>query len=316
MRLHLILTVLLAAGFTQGCTFEEECPSTLEAPELDPVPGIRNPHNGQCESYGRGGGGGYGGGECGDYGGGGDDVANDWAPLPEWGICDGFCETLGPDDCFAAEECRGILADMCLGGTQCEQQDPRFYECWAITPTGPLSAGSCSDFGAEECARHNECVAVHDITEDSNQLLEFGYCADEPSSGHTPGTCDGEVVCDALGPECPEGTRPGILDGCYTGYCIPDSECDGVDPGSCQDEIACIDETPLCPLGTVPGVRDGCYTGYCIPDSLCEEPSSCEEASEFECVTRAECDPVYEGINCTCDGDECVCEEWLYESCS
>ena len=129
--------------------------------------------------------------------------------------------------------------------------------------------GDCSTFAADECARHDECMAVHDGAFD--ELGFFLYCADEQ----------------------PEP----------------------IDPGSCTGEIGCRAEPPVCPEGTVPGRRDGCWTGFCIPEDQCDALPACSTLGEGECVARGECSPVYEGIDCSCDGDSCTCADWLYERC-
>lgn len=41
-------------------------------------------------------------------------------------------------------------------------------------------------------------------------------------------TCDGDVTCDSLPPECPENTVPGRANSCWTGYCIPQVHCDAL----------------------------------------------------------------------------------------
>lgn len=75
-----------------------------------------------------------------------------------------------------------------------------------------------------------------------------------------PGVCDGPVACDAIPPTCPSGTTPGIRDGCWTGYCIPLTECGVEPPPACEeiaDEQACIATGYCRPL----------YTGTCWLDA-------------------------------------------------
>tara|TARA_R110002073_G_scaffold123819_1_gene267620 strand:- start:15614 stop:16447 length:834 start_codon:yes stop_codon:yes gene_type:complete len=277
MSLRLALALALASTLAAGCQ-EEYCALEYDrgAPLEDPLPGLRNPYTGQCDYYGGGGGGGGGnGGSCGDFGGS-TEPAGDRAPIPDWGICDGFCESLVEDDCLQAEECRGAYSDPCLDGSdgQCEFVEPAFYQCWAVSPGDGYSEEGCSTYDAEECSRHNECSAVHAISNggDATGVLGvFGYCVDEPGPTD-PGSCLGMIECDALAPECPEDTVPGIADGCWTGYCIPVDDCNSL--------------------------------------------GACSEQSEQQCVGRADCEPVYEGIDCTCDGEDCTCAEWVFESCS
>src|SRR5262245_32171458 len=131
-----------------------------------------------------------------------------------------------------------------------------------------------------------------------------------------PGTCTGIVKCDALPPACPAGTKPGIANGCWTGYCIPEADCRPNDPGNCYEDVVCRAAPPACPEGTVPGVRDGCWTGYCIPLSACEpqpDPSCASLLTERACVARMDCQPLYEGIGCTCFPDgHCECKDRVF----
>ena len=118
------------------------------------------------------------------------------------------------------------------------------------------------------------------------------------------GECTGDVLCDALPPACPPSTVPGILDGCWSGYCIPTSEC-GHDPGHClqPDEPLCRSAPPACPEGTVPGVENNCWSGYCIPSWACPEPPDvcASHDTEVECTADPRCTPYYDGLGCTCD---------------
>jgi hypothetical protein len=57
----------------------------------------------------------------------------------------------------------------------------------------------------------------------------------------------------------------------------------------------------------------------------------CERLDEGSCIDRTDgchdwsppgsgcgdlCAPQYEGIGCSCDGDACSCEDWIYVSCA
>jgi hypothetical protein len=139
-------------------------------------------------------------------------------------------------------------------------------------------------------------------------------CVPDGSTGPV-GECTGETFCPTLPPACPQGTTPGIANGCWTGYCIPLAAC-GHDPGECHGDVACDSLPPACPAGTVPGIDGACWSGYCIPEAACE-PEACEDlASEQACRVRTDCAPVYEGQDCTCrPGGGCECREHVYARC-
>ena len=74
-----------------------------------------------------------------------------------------------------------------------------------------------------------------------------------------PGQCDGIVVCDSVPPACPIGTTPGVSGGCWSGYCIPNSQCGDPPPVTCEDitdEMTCRSRVECAPL----------YTGVCTPN--------------------------------------------------
>jgi hypothetical protein len=129
-----------------------------------------------------------------------------------------------------------------------------------------------------------------------------------------PGTCNGPVTCQIATPACPTGTSPGAINGCWSGYCIPDGECGMPDPGTCDPITTCAIPPPNCPTNTVAGTRNGCYSGYCIPQGECSLP--CEsETTETSCEGRSDCIPVYQGDNCTCYPGYCTCESETFERC-
>ncbi|MBL4633538.1 MAG: hypothetical protein JKY56_06690 [Kofleriaceae bacterium] len=188
--------------------------------------------------------------------------------IPDWGICNGNCETLGENDCLIDNECRGIYISTCGGDVPCQGSDDTFSECWSVSDSPPLSESGCSSYDAGECSRHNECSAVH-APKFNGGASDFYFCRDEADTG--PGSCTGDVNCRALPPECPAGTTPGIMDGCWSGFCIP------------------LDQ--------------------------CESLPSCEDKGEELCVASSYCDPIYQGVNCECQGDQCECERWDYQHC-
>ena len=91
---------------------------------------------------------------------------------------------------------------------------------------------------------------------------------------------------------------------------------DNPDVGSCVGAVIClVMEPPDCPSGTLPGIKDGCYTGYCIPLDKCDALPQCDGLAETQCVERVDCTPLYEGVDCTCNGADCTCASWEFQSC-
>jgi len=134
-------------------------------------------------------------------------------------------------------------------------------------------------------------------------------------SGNDPGECYGTVTCTSAAPACPVATTPGVLNGCYTGYCIPLGACGPSSPGTCYGTVTCDTLPPVCPSGTLPGISaTGCYSGYCIPTNACEI-QACETLAMAACTSRSDCIPVYDGTSCTCYPDHCDCQVLTYDHC-
>lgn len=181
----------------------------------------------------------------------------------------------------------GCAAALCGPGTHCEES------CF---PCDPLPDGS----GCEQPFCQVECV---------------------PDQGHDPGECYGEVACDALPPACPEGSVPGILGLCWSGFCIPEAACDPANPGECFGAVTDDQLAPTCPDGTTPGVLDGRYTGFCIPLWACETVGGCESFNTLDGCLSAEaqqlaCAPTFVGTDCSCDAaGNCSCANLEFDRC-
>lgn len=267
----LALIPLLAQS---GCFFEEEC--DLSAPERVASEGFFNPESGQCVFFGGGGGGGI----CGDFGGGASDIA-----IPDWGLCLSECTGLGEDGCLEAPGCRAAYASDCPEFADCSEVTYQFSGCLATAPSGPVRGGQCSRLDANECSRHDDCVALHHRGED----------LDRPTAPIPPG---GDV---------PVGL--GRFERCASEQ--PDREV------TCFGEVSCDGLPPLCPPNTVPAVSDGCYLGSCIPVDQCEVAPSCAAVpSEAACIAQDKCAPIYQGRDCSCDAaGNCSCDTQEYDRC-
>ena len=248
MRRIAILVVLLA-----GCSLYPELDGDHHTPpdapcvaEFPPAIQLRDPQTGVCQSIGVGG--------CPDpclpcAGGAG--------ALPDWAPCDGRCEALDEATCIGTSECRAIYRDDHTGPF------PQFFSCWG-TARSFTSVGTCTTIlDAETCSQHDNCSAIY--TAGANGPDAFAKCIAEPH--HDPGLCT-TATCTMTPPKCPTGLKAGVLNGCYTGYCIPNNMCGVRDAGTCEVAL-CASASPACPMGTIPGVTNGCYSGFCIPIAAC-----------------------------------------------
>jgi hypothetical protein len=255
-RLALAGVLLLSAA--SGCVFysddDDECLYGGAEPGGGAAyydPGQRNPETGVCEYFGGGGG------TCGD-------PCNpcpatgeaDRAPAPTWGFCESQCTGLDEGTCTATSGCRAIYTSNCIAADCIDE--PVYVDCWATDMQGPIQGGGCEGLDSYTCSMHDDCAAVHYPACDGGADAEaptpcgagaFGYCIAEEDPSD-PGNCYEPVTCDAATPDCPDGTTPGIKNGCYTGYCIPLDECEDPPPActSLEAEASCIAREDCTPI--------------------------------------------------------------------
>jgi hypothetical protein len=164
---------------------------------------------------------------------------------------------------------------------------PTFWECWDTTPASggvpPHTTGACSTLVAYDCAFRDDCIGIFPSVNGS-----FESCAAEPASG----SCDA-TTC-AMNTHCEQqctGTS-------CRAYCVPDDLCTGVDCGTGSTCVETCDAT----------------TGTC--QATCEATTACAAlATEVDCKSRTDCEPVYKGDDCTCLPDGCTCVVETYERC-
>jgi hypothetical protein len=226
---------------------------------------------------------------------------NQCTPEPSADVCGAIDCGLGSHcepQCYPCDKVNPD--DVCM--TQCQPTCVPDVESCATIDCGP--GAHCEEYCAGACDPNSD-----------------GPCPDVckaacVSDGNDPGECYGAVACDAKPPACPAGTTPGVTNACWSGYCIPTSECSH-DPGTCDGKVACATPPPACPSGTTPGVKNGCWSGYCIPDAVCATSIACEAiTTEGACVARPDCAPIYDGKVCTCDANgTCTCEDKVFARC-
>jgi hypothetical protein len=138
------------------------------------------------------------------------------------------------------------------------------------------------DFGHEQ---HEQCEALQ-LPKDAVACIA-GRCV----AGFE---CDSsKVTCKLLPPVCEPGFVPGVKETCYTGTCVPVTEC--VSVKSCSDcgKFACANHAtrtgPQAHCVTIPAACGDTATCACFGPTVCTKPySSC---SDFSGVR---------GVSCTC----------------
>jgi hypothetical protein len=277
MKSYLCLFVLLA-GCSDG---KQRCNVPLAGAGIASQQ-LRDPQTGQCESI--------------DYGYPCDSACGPCpgvaaAAAPAWAQCYGPCEALTETQCLATPSCHAAYQD---DGTSLT---PPFWGCWEMPPAGPIE-GSCANLDAATCSEHDDCVSIY-RTATNTTTTAFESCKAEPG-----------LSCNAV--DCGAGKL------CVVTPAAPSSaSCElAAAAGSCTGTIACQQMPPSCPTDTTPGIgANACYTGYCIPTDECAATPCASLTTEAACKARSDCDPIYQGTNCTCDNSGCTCQTETYLRC-
>jgi len=164
-------------------------------------------------------------------------------------ICRGECvpdQNMCPLECGPGTQC----VEVCMGGGSggsnggadapqpvCQWQCvPVGNTCMDITcPTGEVCELQCNANGVcnPVCVPETggTCAAVDcGPGYHCEESCANGQCTATCVANQDPGACTGDVLCDSLPPACPTGTLPGIRNGCWTGYCIPEWQCGMMTP--------------------------------------------------------------------------------------
>ena len=224
VRLALV-SVVLFSGCTLWFDSDDDPPvCALDAEggagqDIAPAP-LRDPGDLTCDNYG-------GGPSCDPACGPCPELAAALAPIPpipSYNYCGHICESYGESQCAASPECRVVkFAECVVGDIPCLTD---FMGCFPVD-TAPRTT-ACFQADAWECSRDSNCTALHSSADNCpegdayNCPREFELCIPE---GSDPGECYAEAQCDSIAPPCPSGTTAGVLNGCWSGACIPTHLC-------------------------------------------------------------------------------------------
>ena len=233
----------------------------------------------------------------------------------ERGICEeaGFCERAS--DCPDGFECEVERAscvpagprDGCVENTECRVGsycDVLYGECvpsWTCRSNEECGPGwECNENATCQpmyCESDAECLEGCACNLEVSQCVETGFCQSDLecfdgmvcdlerntcTNWRDPGSCVAEVTCNEAAPDCPQDSYPGIINGCYSGLCIPAADCDQRPPRVCAEitELAECQAEPHCGPS---------YRGI-----NCRHP---------------------DGGDCNINPTECVCEQLIFEAC-
>lgn len=193
--------------------------------------------------------------------------------VPSWGCMTN--EECGPGwECNAEGTCVPVSCDQdadCFEGCACQTDSGQCVEtgfCDENTPCPDWcdAAGNCTPMECDPA--RNTCT----------------WPQSEPEPEPDPASCAGPLTCSVAAPACADGETPAILDGCYTGECIPLAECDVAPLARCER----IENPNQCLS------RPDCEPFYVGRDCYCD------------------------GAPCVCSDPsmDCTCTEWEYSCAS
>jgi hypothetical protein len=157
--------------------------------------------------------------------------------------------------------------------------------------------GACTNLDAQTCSEHPDCTSLY--TSQVNSGSSFEKCNPKANS-----------TCVAM--DCGLDSECAVAAGSGSGTTV---ECQPIATAGTCGGLSCHDTAPTCPAMTVPGIAsDGCYTGYCLPTDECTQPL-CSTLTQAQCTARTDCNPIYNGSNCTCDSHGCTCQTETFVRC-
>ncbi|HEY4180239.1 MAG TPA: hypothetical protein VGM90_25525 [Kofleriaceae bacterium] len=159
--------------------------------------------------------------------------------IPPWGSCLSECigmsESACASDpaCYVAKESNKYYGN---GGVDPQHRVDDFLGCYPVSTGGVADTVSCNFLDALSCTSDNGCTAIYDapygtgcgglktVTPEQCPGAEFVACVNE--GVQDPGVCtNGTVSCNSSPPLCPQNQSPGIVNGCWSGACIPQQYC-------------------------------------------------------------------------------------------
>ncbi len=99
---------------------------------------------------------------------------------------------------------------------------------------------------------------------------------------------------------------------------ISGGTCAGLDGLACSRHDDCVAVHAECnDADRAPGFACGIGEFIsCEAEPTGNPPLACAAVSdEVTCIDRAECTPLYQGVDCTCDPLGCGCADWVFEGC-
>jgi hypothetical protein len=224
--------------------------------------------------------------------------------------CEGISMGGGPRPTPPAQEVRDPNTGVCTyqgyDGTGCVNEcgpcplddQPAIAVDWAAC------YGSCYDLDESTCFATSGCYAAYVEDPAADGKRDFWGCWNTAPSGPVQGACDN---LDAYGCSRHDNciaVYTGTSDATNTAYegtkflrCLAEQNL----PAHCTDNTQCGPNL-YCDTST--------WTCQSVPDAACTAI-----LAENACIARTDCQPLYEGTDCTCDSSGCHCQTYTFTGC-
>jgi hypothetical protein len=174
--------------------------------------------------------------------------------------------------------------------------------------------GVCEYYGGNP----DPCYAQPQAFDAPGALPNWGACVSE-CTGLDQDSCERADGCRVIyADECAGTPEPCIgvhYFGCWATAQPPvrGGACVGLDPYTCalHDDCSAVHEASHCKTGAdCPEIG-----GFISCQSEVDATADCSALGESACIERADCAPLYEGSDCSCDASGCHCNQETFLSC-
>jgi hypothetical protein len=215
----------------------------------------------------------------------------------------------GDDQCYetppSAQQLRNPDTGQCQVFQGCGSCEPA---CGVDIPAWATCTGACEQITtAAACMATPNCHAAF-------QGTSFWGCWDLEPDPSAPAMCAGLNADQCTG-----------RDDCIGIYGQNDNvqapvsftRCAAETGGACDSDTDCVfgdtcDWTDCPPTG--PGADSACL-GTCVAQQPPPPPACSTLTTESSCKARTDCEPIYNGMNCTCDPQGCTCQIETFAYC-
>ncbi len=254
---------------------------------------------------------------------------------PSGPVRGGACELLGAYECSRHDDCSalhvsdpGEFSSCRAEGSTCGAGGPGV----PVPPLPPLrnpESGKCESWGWDPCLP-SPAPGTGGGSDPGNGAdapianPDWAFC-DGPCENLDEASCKASDACRAIY----ANQYPPNVDAWQLVYteCWPTApsgpvhgSCEDLDAHACSQHDDCVAQHE----SDWSGCMDYASCDWTVgPFRACADedlppppPPACSTLGETNCIARADCQPLYQGVDCTCTPAGCSCDDWNFETCT